>query len=113
MKELQQKFLILKIEERYEPFTYVWSTMAYRWGDALAQARALRRADAAYQVMKRYFLIAGYGNQRTAARVLGIESQLAGAAIVRLEREGILMTYTSGRIGPPGSYALTEAHLRG
>ncbi len=27
MKELQEKFLALKVEERYDPFTYVWDTM--------------------------------------------------------------------------------------
>ena len=41
MKELQEKFLALKVEERYDPFTYVWDTMEHRWGEALREARAL------------------------------------------------------------------------
>src|SRR5581483_6981948 len=32
MKELQEKFLALKIEERYDPFTYVWDTFERQWG---------------------------------------------------------------------------------
>ena len=40
MKELQEKFLALKVEERYEPFTYVWDTVEHRWADAVRAARA-------------------------------------------------------------------------
>ena len=55
MKELQEKFLALKVEERYDPFTYVWDTMEHRWGEALGEARALSRGEAAYRVVRRYF----------------------------------------------------------
>jgi hypothetical protein len=106
MKELQQKFLILKIEERYEPFTYVWSTMEYRWRDAMAQARKLRPSEAAYQIIKTYFLIAGYGNPRTIARVLGIVPELTSKTIARLVREGMLAEGWTR-----GSYALSEKYL--
>jgi len=109
IKELQEKFLVLKIEERYEPFSYVWSTMEHRWRDAAAAARALSRAQAAYDIVKRYFLIAGYGNRRIIARVLGIELQAVMGVLVRLTREGMLEQ--SGL--PNGSYALTERYLRG
>jgi hypothetical protein len=109
IKELQEKFLVLKIEERYEPFTYVWSTMENRWRDAAAQARVLTRAGAAYQILKNYFLVAGYGSPSTLARVLGIEAQAVRRAIVRLTREGMLET---GGL-PDGFHGLTERFLRG
>ena len=73
MKELQGKFLALKVEERYEPFTYVWDTMEHRWGTALKQARALNRREAAYAIARRYFEVAGYATEKTAARLLGID----------------------------------------
>lgn len=111
MKELQERFIVLKVEERYEPFTYVWSTMAHRWADAMEQARRLRREDAAYQIVKRYFLTAGYGAERALARVLGIEPKLATHAIARLTREGMLTPSPSGSGLRRGSYALTEQHL--
>ena len=68
MKELQEKFLALKVEERYDPFTYVWDTMEHRWGEALREARGLTRGEAAYLVVRRYFEIAGFGAERAVAR---------------------------------------------
>ncbi|HEY2104698.1 MAG TPA: hypothetical protein VGH29_02865 [Candidatus Binataceae bacterium] len=111
MKELQEKFMVLKVEERYEPFTYVWSTLEHRWADAAAQARELRREEAAYQIIKRYFLIAGYGAQRAIGRALGIEPKLAGRAMTRLVREGFLAPATPASALPRGCHALTEPHL--
>ena len=108
MKELQEKFMVLKVEERYEPFTYVWSTLEHRWGGAMAQARKLRRDEAAYQVIKRYFLIAGYGDGRAIARSLRIEPRLVGGAVGRLVREGQVELCTPGSGLPRGCYALTE-----
>jgi hypothetical protein len=113
MKELQEKFLVLKIEERYEPFTYVWSTLDHQWRDAMAQARKLRRADAAYMIVRRYFLIAGYGRARTIARLLGIEQRLVDNAVKRLLREELLIA-CGAAAGPLRScYALTQIYRQG
>ncbi|HEY2525184.1 MAG TPA: hypothetical protein VGI29_09010 [Candidatus Binataceae bacterium] len=87
MKELQEKFLALKVEERYEPFTYVWDTMEHRWREALREARALARGEAAYLVVRRYFEIAGFGAERAVARVLAIDPALVDGAARRLARE--------------------------
>ena len=87
MKELQEKFLALKIEERYDHFTYVWDTMEHRWGEALRAARTLAQSEAAYRVVRRYFEIAGFGNERAVARVLAIDPALVDGAARRLERE--------------------------
>ena len=87
MKELQEKFLALKIEERYDPFTYVWDTMEHRWGEALREARTLTRSEAAYRVVRRYFEVAGFGSERAVARLLAIDPALVDGAARRLERE--------------------------
>jgi hypothetical protein len=87
MKELQEKFLALKVEERYDPFTYVWDTMEHRWGEALREARTLTRSEAAYRVVRRYFEIAGFGSERAVARLLAIDPALVDAAARRLARE--------------------------
>ncbi len=87
MKELQEKFLALKVEERYEPFTYVWDTMDHRWAEALREARRLTPGEAAYRIVRRYFEIAGYANEKTIARVLAIPQDLVTSATRRLERE--------------------------
>jgi len=87
MNELQGKFLALKVEERYDPFTYVWDTVEHRWGEGLRAARALSLVEAAYRVVRRYFEIAAYGNDRAIARILAIDSTLIDRAIRRLERE--------------------------
>jgi hypothetical protein len=90
MKELQEKFLALKVEERYDPFTYVWDTVGHRWGEALKAARGLSPGEAAYRILRRYFEIAGYGNDHAIARILTIEAGLLDRALRRLERERII-----------------------
>lgn len=90
MKELQEKFLVLKVEERYEPFTYVWDTVEHRWAAALRQARSIPPRAAAYTLVRRYYEIAGYGNERTVARLLGLSAELVDAAVRKLERERLI-----------------------
>jgi hypothetical protein len=105
MKDLQAKFLALKVEERSEPFTYVWDTMAHRWPDALKESRALTKSEAAYRIMRRYFEIAGFGNERAISRILHIEHALADAAARKLEREKIIARVM--RIeGAPGLHSI-------
>jgi hypothetical protein len=91
MKELQEKFLALKVEERYEPFTYVWDTVEHRWAEAVRAARALSPGAAATEILRRYFEIAGYGNERAIARLLGIDSQLVDSSMRRLARERVVV----------------------
>jgi hypothetical protein len=90
MKELQEKFLALKVEERYDPFTYVWDTVAHRWAEAMRTARSLRPQRAAYTIVRRYFETAGYGNERVVARVLGLAPTLVETAARQLEAERIV-----------------------
>ena len=113
MKELQEKFLVLKVEERYDPFSYIWSTLEHQWRDALIQARGLRRTDAACEIVRRYFLIAGYGTPRSVARLLGIDLKLAAGAINRLVREKVLVPCAPTAGLPRACYALTGENLRG
>jgi hypothetical protein len=86
MKELQEKFLALKVEERYDPFTYVWDTVAHQWGGAIREARSLAPLAAAEILLGRYFAMAAYGSDRAVARVLGLDLQLVARAAQRLER---------------------------
>src|SRR5216684_6202638 len=90
MKELQEKFLALKVEERYDPFTYVWDTVEHRWGEAMREARSLAPAEAAHRITRRYFEIAGFANERAATRLLGLDSALLERAAGRLERERVI-----------------------
>src|SRR5271156_132762 len=90
MAELQEKFLALKVDERADPFSYVWDTMEHRWPDALAQARKLTRQQAAHAIVARYFETAGFGSERAIARLLGIDAGLVEGAARRLEREGAI-----------------------
>jgi hypothetical protein len=90
MKELQEKFLAFKVEERYEPFTYVWDTIEHRWTGAIRAARALTPPAAAQSIVRRYFQIAGFGNERAIARILGIGQELVDRAARKLEREGLI-----------------------
>jgi hypothetical protein len=90
MKELQEKFLALKVEERYDPFTYVWDTVEHRWSEAIKQARELSLRAAAETIVRRYFEIAAYGSAHTIARLLRIDERLVHASIKRMEKEGWL-----------------------
>jgi hypothetical protein len=90
MAELQEKFLALKIDERADPFSYVWDTMEHRWPDAIAEARKLTRQQAAHAIVARYFETAAFGSERAIARLLGIDAALVEGAARRLEREGAI-----------------------
>jgi hypothetical protein len=90
MKELQEKFLALKVEERYDPFTYVWDTLEHRWAEATRQARHLKPQHAAYHLVRRYYEVAGYGNERAVARLLGLDPVLVEDATRRLEHEQVV-----------------------
>jgi len=109
MKELQEKFLALKIEERYEPFTYVWDTMAHRWPDAISESRELTPREAAYRVVRRHFEIAGFASERALARVLAIDAKLVDAAAQRLEREKIISRNQKIE-GLTGSFAILREY---
>jgi hypothetical protein len=110
MKELQEKFLALKVEERYEPFTYVWDTLAHRWPDAMREARAIPRPEAAYALVRRYFEVTAYGNERVIARLLAIEPALIESAARRLEREGHIRRAV--RIpGMPGGFSVLAQYV--
>ncbi|MGH7843378.1 MAG: AlkZ-related protein [Candidatus Binataceae bacterium] len=90
IKELQEKFLAFKVEERYDPFTYVWDTVEHRWAGALREARALSPSAAADHLVRGYFAVAGFGHERAIARILGITPDQVEAAAVRLERAGFI-----------------------
>ena len=107
MKELKEKFLVLKIEERYDPFTYIWSTLSYQWRDALDEGRKLRREEAAYRIVRRYFLTAGYGRARTVARVLSNEPKLVAYTLNRLAREKLLASCEPASGLPRDCYVLS------
>ena len=90
MKELQEKFLALKVAERYDPFTYVWDTVAHQWSDAMREARLLTQLAAAQILLRRYFTLAAYGSDRVIARLLGLDLSIAERAARRLELSGLI-----------------------
>jgi len=90
MAELQQNFLALKVEERYDPFTYVWDTVDHRWPGPVRASRKLSPQAAAVELLDRYLASAGFCSLRNASRILGIEPRLALAALSRLNRSGRL-----------------------
>jgi hypothetical protein len=91
MKELQEKFLALKVEERADPFSYVWDTMAHRWPDAIAESRKLTRNQAAYLIVRKIFETAGYSTERAIERIFNINQTLVETAARKLERERIIV----------------------
>ncbi|HEY6418603.1 MAG TPA: hypothetical protein VIX59_06330 [Candidatus Binataceae bacterium] len=110
MKELQEKFLALKVEEHYDPFSYVWDTMEHRWPDAIAEARTISPAEAASRIVRRYFEVAAFGNERAISRVLGIDRALVDKAARRLERERVIVRGV--RIeGYPGELSLLRDYV--
>ena len=102
MRELQERFLALKVEERSDPFSYVWDTMRARFSDALSNSRKLRPQAAAIQILSRYFEVAGFGTERSVARILAIPSPLAASGVARLARERIVTRNCKieGLVGP-------------
>lgn len=91
MKELQEKFLALKVDELADPFSYVWDTLGHRWPDALREARKLSPREAAYRIVRRHLEVAAFASERSIARILGIAPELVDAALRRLVREGAVV----------------------
>ncbi|MHB8383125.1 MAG: AlkZ-related protein [Candidatus Binataceae bacterium] len=91
MKELQEKFLALKVDELADPFSYVWDTLEHRWPDALREARKLSPREAAYLIVRRHLEVAAFASERSIARILGIAPELVDAAARRLAREGAVV----------------------
>jgi hypothetical protein len=111
MKELQEKFLALKVEERADPFSYVWDTMEHRWPDAIAEARKITRSQAAYVIVRRIFETTGFSSERTVSRILGIDQALVESAARKLEREGVIVRGI--RIdGHPGAISILSSFAR-
>ena len=90
MREVQEKFLALKVEERADPFSYVWDTVEHRWQDAIREARSLSQLEAADRIVRRYFQVAGFGAERAMARMLAIDPALVDRAAKKLEREKLV-----------------------
>jgi hypothetical protein len=90
MKTLQEKFLALKVDERADPFSYVWDTMEHRWPDAIAEARGFTRSQAAYLIVRRIFETAAFSSERAIARIFCIDQALVESAARSLERERII-----------------------
>jgi len=110
MKDLQGKFLALKVEEHYQPFTYVWDTMEHRWPDALKESRALSKSEAAYRLVRRYFEVAGFGNERALGRILQIDPALIEGTMRKLAREKII-TRELRIEGVPGMHSVLRELL--
>lgn len=111
MKELQEQFLALKVDEMSDPFSYVWDTMEHRWPDAIGAARKLTPREAAYLIMRRHLEVAGFASERRIARILGIAPELVDSAARRLEREGVIVR--AARIKDyPGELAILRQFVR-
>jgi hypothetical protein len=111
MQELQGNFLALKVEERYDPFTYVWDTMERRWADALAQSRRIPADEAAVRIVRRHFEIAAFAGERVLARLLGIDPAAVARAAAELAGEGLIVR--GMRIaGMPGAFSVLAAYVR-
>lgn len=111
MKELQEKFLALKVEERYEPFTYVWDTLEHRWPDAVKESRGISKAQAAYRILRRYFEIAAFANERALSRMFAIDPALIESAARKLERENIVARGVRAT-DLPGTHTILREYLR-
>jgi Mn-dependent DtxR family transcriptional regulator len=74
------------------------------------EIRAFSKSHAAYRIMKRYFEVAGFGNERTLSRILQIDPALVDAAMRRLEREGVIAREV--RIeGMPGAHSVLREFM--
>ena len=83
----------------------MWDTLEHRWPDALKESRSLSKSEAAYRLIRRYFEIAGFGNERALSRVLQIDPARVDAAARRLERERLIARATPIE-GAPGTWSI-------
>jgi len=81
----------LKVEERYEPFTYVWDRSSIDGPMRSARAAQFPKQKQRYLIVRRYFEIGGI--RQTSARsqeFLQIDPAAVESAARRLEREKLI-----------------------
>jgi hypothetical protein len=87
--ELQQGLWVVKTAERYEPsFSYRWDLLERWLPEAVAEGRRLARAAALQALVARYLLGARFTTPRRLARLLGVPTVEAEAAVTALARSG-------------------------
>ena len=87
--ELQGGLWVVKTEERYEPsFSYRWDLLERWLPEAVAEGRRLARASALQALIARYLLGARFTTPRRLARLLGVPTVEAEAAVTALARSG-------------------------
>ena len=113
MKELQEKFLVLKVEERYDPFTYIWSTLAHQWRDALA--RGAQAAPRRSRLQHSSTLLSDCRLRHASAQSRDRSESSPSWSAARSAASSAKGRLASHRPPPAAAacYALTEPHLHG
>jgi len=92
--ELQQRFLVVRTEARYEPtFTYIWDLFERRYPAAVRAARSLSRQQALERILRQYFRVVRYASAADLRSLFGLHPAEVREALGRLQSAGI--------IGPP------------
>ena len=78
---------------------------------AQGEPRRSRSSEAAYVIVRRFFEIAGFSNERAVSRILHIDQALVDGAARKLEREEVIVR--GRRIdGHPGAVSVLSSLAR-
>jgi hypothetical protein len=83
--ELQQKFLVVRTEARYDPkFTYIWDLFERQYAEAARAARRLTRQRTLDRILEKYFAVVRYASAADVRSLFGLHSVETNAALARL-----------------------------
>jgi len=87
MAELQMKFLVVKVAELYEPFTFVWDLVLRRFAQEVEMARAIEPQQARIGILEKYFATVLVSSETQITRLFGWESEDVREALSVLQAE--------------------------
>jgi hypothetical protein len=90
MVELQTRFYMAKVGESYDPFTFVWSTMARAYPGEVRKARKISVEMARRKLLSKYFENQLLASVHGIRRVFGWKKQVIYEVLGQLMREGII-----------------------
>jgi uncharacterized protein YcaQ len=91
LNETQIALKVTKVEERSDPFTYIWGTLNLLFEQEIAEAQRIPPESARRKMLAAWIRILGVAQTRKLKRILGWESPVVEAALAELFETGVIV----------------------
>jgi len=90
MAELQMKMYVVKIDEFYDPFTFLWDLVSLRFQPEIEIARSLSLETARENILKQYFRLLWVSDAAACRRLFNWPMEVVQTLLVQLQQQGFL-----------------------